>query len=248
VSFQGPRQDLVGALVRSHSNARALQTPHSHDPKLTRRSPLVPLAAKRSCRWRRACRLNPRPHHTHTHAPARPCTGQAAGRVADKGYAAYPPTPPTLPTPLTFFALALFQSAISRTPPSRLPRPTTRRGTTCAPSSWPRCDRLQPSLATALALSTFPFLCRPRPGLRRAWSRSSPRPAATTMPSSRPPSSRQGQNTNSPCALALSPTLTLSHPFPIPGGARDRAPNRPHGPHVFRVRGRQLQRALLAAR
>ena len=219
MSFQGTRQDFLGALVRSHSNARALQTPHSHDPKLTRRSPLVPLAARRSCQWRRACRLNPRPPHTHTHAPARSCTGQAAGGVADQGDAAYPPTPPTLPTPLTFFALALFQSAISRTRRCRSPRPTTRRGTTCAPSSWPR----------------------QRPGSRRGLSRSSPRPAATTMPSSRPPSSRQGQNTNSPCALALSPTLTLSHPFPIPGGARDRAPDRPHGPHVFRVGGRVLQ-------
>ena len=101
----GTCQDFLGALVRSHSNARALQTPHSHDPKLTRRSPLVPLAAKRSCRWHRACRLNPRPPHTHTHA-ARPPVHRSSSRSSRR---CAPPAllpPPSCPL-LTLLSLCV---------------------------------------------------------------------------------------------------------------------------------------------
>lgn len=121
-----------------------------------------------------------------------------------------------------------------RTPPPRSRRPTTRRGTTCAPSSWPR----------------------PRPASRRA-SRPSSRlvrsHSATTLP---PPCHHLA--TTLPHHLA-SPHhhLCNSSGWREPGraqgglpagGARDRAPDRPRRAHVQRVGGRLVQRAPLAAR
>ena len=132
---------------------------------------ILPMARRRTLKPRTRLstreRGDPWPRELQTRPAHRlstlvPCAGQAAGRVAGAS-AAYPPPAPPAPGrvqgisgPLLFrlgdltFACNPHnphnpshrsRCATSRTPRSPSPRPTTPRGTTCAPSSWRRRRR-----------------------------------------------------------------------------------------------------------
>ena len=106
------------------------------------------MAARRSCRWRdqRATQtpplsLAPCPLRVLTHPSCRLLIGQGPGGIPNQGPRREflgTQTPSSLSQPHLPYLPCLLILYSFRTRPSRSPRPTTPRGTTCAPSSCPR--------------------------------------------------------------------------------------------------------------
>ena len=157
------------------------------------------------------------PAHQSQTSPVLFLAAQVKQQVESQMCAACP-YPHNPHNPLTFFSRArAARSATSRTPRSPSRRPTTRRGTTCAPSSWPR----------------------PRAASRRA-SRPSSRPVcshpATTLP---PPCHHPASPHHYLCKSSGRREPRRAQGGLPAGGARHRALHRPRGAHLLRV-GRRL--------
>ena len=178
-----------------------------------------PLFANRSSsRSSRRCAASPAPARTCPHLPTQPSDFfLACAQIKVRDVSVWPLQPATRPR-LPRLPHPAADVCSCRTPPSPSRRPTTRRGTTCAPSSWPS----------------------PRAASRRAWRPSSP------VRAPRPPAAPAAPATD-PCALALQ-SRGRREPGRAQGGlsaggAGHRARHRSRGAHVFRCADRRTASA-----